>query len=272
MEALHTINTSAYPVVSYRKYGSGPVIILLHGFPENSGMWHNVFEPLAKQYTLIAPDLPGSGNSVWDAETISIEQMAESVKLVMDHEQVDIAVVAGHSMGGYTAIAFADLYPERLQGLSFIHSMASADSEEKKETRRKSVELIRKGGKDPFIRQMIPNLFAQSYKEEHPDVIKEQVSRGMEMKPHNLIAFYNAMINRPDRTRILSYLSCPVQWVIGKEDGIASPENVLKQSKLAIVNFVSIYDGCGHMSMLEKPERLVKDFGDFAKYCYRLSK
>jgi 3-oxoadipate enol-lactonase len=272
MEKLYKIKSSIFPVIAYRKFGAGPALVLLHGFPEDGGLWKPVWDMLAKQFTVIVPDLPGSGGSTWDSENITIEQMAESVHEVLRHEQVEMAVVAGHSMGGYTAMAFADMYPECLQGLSMVHSLATADTDEKKETRRKSIELIRKGGNQPFVKQMIPNLFAKAYKEGHPDIIKQQVERGLKLKPVNLIAFYNAMINRPDRTRILSKLGCAVQWIIGKEDNIASPENVLKQSKLAIVNFVSIYKGCGHMSMLEKPELLAKDLGDFSSYCYRLNK
>ena len=271
MEKLHKIFSPGFPVQSYRKMGSGPVIVLLHGFPEDGGLWSGIWDGLCEKFKIIVPDLPGSGGSVWGADNITIEQMAESVKHILDHEEVDMAVIAGHSMGGYTAIAFAELYPERLKGLSMVHSLASADTEEKKETRRKSIELIRKGGKEPFVKQKIPNLFAKAYKEQHPDVIKQQTERGLKLQSHNLVAFYNAMINRPDRTRILSELGCPVQWIIGEEDGIASPENVLKQSKLAIVNFVSIYESCGHMSMLENPEKLVKDLKDFSSYCFRLS-
>jgi pimeloyl-ACP methyl ester carboxylesterase len=190
----------------------------------------------------------------------------------MDEEQIDTAVIAGHSMGGYTAMAFADLYPERLAGLSMVHSSAGADTEEKKETRRKSVELIRKGGKEPFVRQMVPALFADEFRTGNPGAVQQQVTSGLEMKPGNMIAFYNAMMNRPDRIAILSKVDFPVQWIIGREDKIASPETVLPQSRLAIVNFVSVYNGCGHMSMLEKPDRLVKDLADFSKYCFGVSR
>lgn len=270
MTTIYNIQTPKFPAIAYRKSGQGPAIVLLHGFPADGSLWAQVWGKLAEDFTVIVPDLPGSGGSVWEAEELSIEQMAATVKAVLDHEKIDKAVVAGHSMGGYTAMAFADLYPEWLAGLSLVHSMASADSEEKKETRRKSIELIRKGGKEPFIKQMMPGLFAKGFREANPGVIEQQVKKGLEVNPGNLIAFYNAMINRPDRTSILLRLDCPVQWIIGAEDTIASPENVLKQSKLAIVNFVSIYDGCGHMSMLENPARLVKDLIEFSKYCFRL--
>lgn len=272
MEKLHKIKSSIFPVIAYRKFGNGPAIVLLHGFPEDGELWAEIWATLAEQFTVIVPDLPGSGESTWDSENITIEQMAESVHEVMKQEHLETVVIAGHSMGGYTAIAFAEMYPECLQGLSMVHSLATADTEEKKETRRKAIELIRKGGKEPFIKQMTPNLFSKSFKENHPGIIKQQVEKGLQLKPGNLIAFYNAMINRPDRTRILSGLGCPVQWVIGKEDSIASPENVLKQSKLAIVNFVSVYNDCAHMSMLEKPALLTKDLSEFSRYCYRLNK
>lgn len=265
-----TIQTTLFPSLSYRKSGQGPVLVLIHGFPSDSSIWGHILPSLSDKFTVIMPDLPGSGTTSYSGNKLTMEEMAESVKLILDREKIDKAVVAGHSMGGYTAIAFAELYPQLLKGLSFIHSVASADNEEKKDTRRKSIKLLEKeNGKDAFVKEMIPKLFSKRFKEEHPEVLQQQVENGLKMSAEAMISFYNAMIMRPDRTEVLKQVHFPVQFIVGKEDNVVPVAASLQQSTLAGVNFVSVYPDTAHMAMLENPDDLIKDLADFTGYCYK---
>lgn len=266
MQYLHT---TKFPTLSYRKAGNGPVLVLVHGFPENSGLWHKVIPLLESSFTVIAPDLPGAGESTFEGG-LSIEDMADSLNVILEHEDISQAVIAGHSMGGYTALAFAERYPQKMAGLCLVHSAAGADDEEKKETRRKSIELMKKdGGKEMFVRQMVPNLFSKTFKEQHPEVIQEQIKRGTELGADSMIAFYKAMINRPERIGILTKLGKPVQWIIGKEDNVVPASKAAEQSKQSDRTFVSVYDNSAHMSMLELPLALAQDLKEFTDYCYQ---
>ncbi|MCD6062213.1 MAG: alpha/beta hydrolase fold protein [Flavipsychrobacter sp.] len=271
MEQKLRITVPDFPNLAYLKTGTGPAMILLHGFPESGDLWRKVWPALAAHFTVIVPDLPGSGESTFSGESVSIEGLAKSVKAIADHEQVEQVVIAGHSMGGYVALAFADLYGSKLAGLSLVHSTAAADSEEKKETRRKSIELINKGGKEAFIRQMIPALFSKGFKENKAALDKE-IAKGLRLEAKSMVAFYNAMINRPERIATLNGVSYPVQWIFGKEDTVIPAKNVIQQSTLANVNLVSVYPEAAHMSMLEVPERLAKDLHEFGQYCFRLTR
>ncbi|RYD56492.1 MAG: alpha/beta hydrolase [Sphingobacteriales bacterium] len=261
------IRTERFPNLCYRKTGNGPAFVLVHGFPENGDLWRKVVPALSESFTVIVPDLPGAGESTFTGD-LSIEDMADSLNLILENEGIDKAVVAGHSMGGYTAFAFAERFKDKLAGLSLVHSTASADDEEKKETRRKSIALIEKGGKDAFIRQMTPNLFSKKFKEEYPEVIEQQVKRGLQLPAESIIAFYKAMINRPERVSILSSANYPVQWIVGKEDTIAPPEKIAEQSKLSDRTFVSVYPDVSHMSMLEDEKKLIEDLKKFTSYCF----
>lgn len=262
------ITTAKFPRLSYTIHGSGKPIVLLHGFPLDSSLWNKVVPGLAKDYMLIVPDLPGSGDSTFEGEDLSVEDMATAVQLILDEEHVQSAVIAGHSMGGYVALAFAELFPSYLEGLALIHSTAKADTDEKKEQRRKSIELFKKGGKDAFIRQMIPALFSPASKDSRSADIKTLAERALLTENKSLIAFYNAMINRPDRTINLKNSEGPVLWVIGADDTIVTPENIIQQTSLANVNFVYTCDRCGHMSMIESPGELISYLSSFATYCY----
>ena len=257
-------------MMHYLKMGSGPALVLLHGFPENSSLWSEVWEALAQEFTLIIPDLPGAGKSAADGYE-SIDDYATGIRNILDKEGMGKAIIAGHSMGGYTAFAFSRLFPGRVAGLVAIHSIPGADSEEKKITRAKTIQLIRKGdsGKSAFISQMIPNLFANSFKLSHPEIIQQQMGNAMEVRGDNMIGFYQAMMERTDNTQALKNAPFPVQWIVGMEDNVIDYRKILEVCHLSGINFVTFYHNCGHMSMLENPVKLIGDLRAFGSYCSR---
>jgi pimeloyl-ACP methyl ester carboxylesterase len=254
--------------IAYRKSGSGPVIVLIHGFPEDGELWHKIIPPLSASFTLLVPDLPGAGGSPLPEQELSMELMAAGVRAVLEQEAVGQAVIVGHSMGGYTALSLAASHPSLVKGLSLVHSTATADNDEKKQTRRKAIALIRKGGKEAFVRQMVPGLFSEAFKSNQNGQINGEIEKGLKLKDESMIAFYNAMINRPDRTANLKG-GFPVQWVIGKEDSVVPEALALKQATMSDVSFVSVYHNAAHMSMIEQPELLAVSLGMFAAYCYK---
>ena len=151
--------------IFYRKTGSGPVVMLLHGFGEDGEIWkeqYNIFPG----YTLLVPDLPGSGRSE-AVEEMSMEGLAAVVKAIIDKEGGE-AILIGHSMGGYITLAVVEKYPALLKGFGLFHSSAFADSEEKKETRQKGIRFIQEHSATEFLRTATPNLYAPSTRERHP--------------------------------------------------------------------------------------------------------
>ena len=86
--------------IAYNFTGSGPALVLLHGFLESKAIWDDYTEVLLHDFTVIAIDLPGHGESDVIAETHSMQLMAETVKTVLYSENISEIVIAGHSMGG----------------------------------------------------------------------------------------------------------------------------------------------------------------------------
>jgi pimeloyl-ACP methyl ester carboxylesterase len=261
------IKTTVSSRLFYAKSGNGPALVLLHGFPESNNLWRKVRDQLSKSFTLIMPDFPGSGGSVLEQDT-SISQMADCVAAVLDNEKTGKAVIAGHSMGGYVAFAFAAAYPQKVAGLSLIHSIPQADDEEKVKNRKRSIEIIQKGGKNAFIRGMVPNLFSAGFNQSHPAIVDEQMYLALEIDEKSLINYYQAMIDRKDQSFWLQNTSIPMQWIIGIDDNVIYYKKILEQSIKSGINFVSYYSDCGHMSMLEAPARLTTDLTEFTRYCY----
>jgi pimeloyl-ACP methyl ester carboxylesterase len=102
--------------------GEGPVLLLVHGIAGTNAVWENVFEELATDHVVIAPDLPGHGESGASAGDYSLGAMAATLRdllLALGHER---ATVIGHSLGGGVAMQFSYLFPEYTERLVLISS------------------------------------------------------------------------------------------------------------------------------------------------------
>src|SRR5688572_10399341 len=130
--------------VRYSDAGKGRVIVLLHGFLGSHEIWTEFSKKLSKRFRIIAIDLPGHGDTPSIGYYHSMEMLAQCVKAVLDKVGVRRYILVGHSMGGYVALTFAELYPENICGLCLFNSTSYADSEEKKKERDIVIRLVKK--------------------------------------------------------------------------------------------------------------------------------
>jgi len=258
-----------YNHLFYRELGNGHPTLLLHGFAEDSTVWDNQTGALSETCRLILPDLPGSGRSP-ATRSLSIEEMAKSIKDLLDHLKIDRCTLIGHSMGGYITLAFAALYPERLNALGLFHSTAYPDTDEKRATRRKAIDFIRANGSAPFIRASIPNLFSAHTREHHPDLIEATITKYSGLAPASLIAWYEAMIARPDRTDVLRQFPRPVLFIIGRDDNVIPLQQSLEQCYFPSISHLHIVENAGHQAMLENPEKSNQLLLEFINFVTRL--
>ncbi|MFB6455132.1 alpha/beta fold hydrolase [Chitinophaga sp. Hz27] len=251
---------------AYQDVGQGPAIVLIHGFLENSSVWDNQRDALSTNFRLIIPDLPGTGKSKL-TEGLTISAMADYVYSILLAENIKEAVIIGHSMGGYVAMALLNNHPEVIKGLGLFHSTAAADTEEKKETRRKSVAFVEQHGVELFTRQTIPNLFSPVTRNSQPKLIEAGVNMCAKCPAESMIAYTNAMINRPDLTGLLSSMTAPMLFVMGKDDMLVPPATVLQQVLLPKTTSVYIFEEVGHIGMWEKIEASNFLLNQFVSFC-----
>jgi pimeloyl-ACP methyl ester carboxylesterase len=101
----------------YLTAGQGPAVILLHGYAETSRMWTPIFPLLADRFTVIAPDLPGIGDSAIPAEGADMKTAAIRIHALARKLGVEKARVAGHDIGLMVAYAYAALFPAETEKL-----------------------------------------------------------------------------------------------------------------------------------------------------------
>ena len=108
--------------VAHVEAGEGPVLLLVHGMAGTCESWREVIEPLARDHTVIAPDLPGHGASESGGGDYSIGALAAGLRdllLTLGHDR---ATIVGHSLGGGVAMQFAYQYPEMVERLVLVSS------------------------------------------------------------------------------------------------------------------------------------------------------
>lgn len=239
--------------ISYLDTGKGKPVVLVHGFGEDGRVWDNQVNHLKDKYRLFIPDLPGSGNSQEPTGPWLMEDYAEMIKLLLEKEEISQCTVIGHSMGGYITMAFAEKYPGKLTAFGLFQSTAYADSEEKKLTRQKGISFIREHGAFEFLKTAVPNLFAEKTREKNPGLISQFIKGLSNFSPGALVNYYEAMMQRPDRTSVLKNTGIPVLFVMGKYDTAVPMEDVLKQCHLPEKAYIEVLHNSGHMGMLEEP-------------------
>lgn len=104
----------------YRAMGDGPVLLLLHGWPQTSFAWHRIMPRLARQFAVIAPDLRGTGLSDCPPKGYDKRTIAEDARALIAHFGASAAHVVGHDMGGKAAYVLAHLYPECVSKLVLV--------------------------------------------------------------------------------------------------------------------------------------------------------
>jgi len=247
--------------VSYFDKGEGKTIVLIHGFAGSKLYWEKVLPELSVNNRVIAIDLPGHGDSTMGLENYSIEDMAVLIKELLDKLGLEDVTMFGHSLGGYITLAFAERYPQYLNGFSLVHSTANPDSEEAKAGRETNAKKVLEEGMDSFIHGLSQKLFSPANAEVNAQDIKTTVKIGMATSIKGVVSALLAMRDRPDRNYVLEASEVPVLLIAGEQDQIIPSDKTFTINKPNIQQV--LIKGAGHMSMYEQPAELVRAMEDF---------
>lgn len=234
--------------IHYETYGKGPAIVLLHGFLESSTMWKPLIPQLSESNFAITIDLPGHGKSSVISETHSMELMAEVVNEMMQKLEIASATFVGHSMGGYVALAYTEMFSDNVEKLILLNSTPTADTEERKENRDRALKVIDQNPQ-AYISMAIGNLFAESSREKFATEIEALKTEAYSFPREGIKAAIRGMRDRKDRTEVLTDFKKGKYTILAEEDPILP---ILEAKKIAeqCGCSVKIIEG-GHMSLIE---------------------
>ncbi|WP_339697160.1 alpha/beta hydrolase [uncultured Marixanthomonas sp.] len=244
----HTFkNTPIY----YSITGSGPAMVLLHGFLESSTMWDKYILSLSEKHTVITIDFPGHGKSGVVSDTHSMQLMAKVVKSALNELNIESATFVGHSMGGYVALAYTELFPDEVEKLVLLNSTPTADSEERKQNRRRALKVLDHNA-EAFISMAIMNLFSENSKKKFISEIEALKKEALQFPVAGIQAAIRGMINRKDRTEVLANFRREKVMVCGNEDPImpiSDSKNISEKTNSKLIQLEG-----GHMSWLENTD------------------
>ena len=234
--------------IAYTRKGTGKPLVLVHGYPMDHTVWDEVLPLLEKDFDVITPDLRGFGQSDVIESQYKISDMAADIAGLLDQLGIEKAVIAGHSMGGYVALAFARAYPERVLGLGLVSTRAVADTPEQKQERFAAAEEVLRSGVQPVAESMPAKLT--------PDKRVQAFVRGLiaEQQPAGLAGALKAMAERDDSTSILSSFQFPVVVIHGEADELIPVQRAQEIKSVIPQATLMELSGVGHMPMLENPQ------------------
>ncbi|MCB9873337.1 MAG: alpha/beta fold hydrolase [Planctomycetaceae bacterium] len=250
--------------LSFTDVGTGPVLLLVHGFPLDHSMWQPQLESLSDTYRIIAPDLRGFGASGGATETITMEQFADDMAALLDALGINEPITfCGLSMGGYVAWQFWRRHATRLSRLILCDTRAIADSEEVARGRAMMAERVLSEGSSIVAEAMLPKLFAEATARDDSNTVEATHRVMAATAPAAVAGALRGMALRPDMTKELPNIDVPTLVICGEHDVISPPDEMRSiADKLPNATFVEIA-GSGHMSPLEAPAAVNAAIRDF---------
>lgn len=239
--------------ISYTDEGKGTALVFLHGFLENKSMWNAFITELTKKHRVITIDLLGHGDTECLGYVHAMEDQADMVYALMLYLKIRKVVLIGHSMGGYIALAFAELFPENVKGLFLLNSTSRADSEERKTNRNRAIVAV-KQNHAAFVRMSITNLFSEDNRDRLVKVIEKVKKEALKTPLQGIVAALEGMKIRKDREVLLHFAPYPIQLVLGQKDGVLNYDENINQIEGTKVQLTTFPDG--HMSHIENEKEL----------------
>jgi pimeloyl-ACP methyl ester carboxylesterase len=235
----------------FREQGTGLPLVLIHGFPLDHTLWLPQLRSLSDMARVIAPDLRGFGSSPGPDAVMTMEAHARDVKRLLDELGIRRAVIGGLSMGGYVALAFAELFPEMLQGLLLCSTRAVADDEAGKRMREITALKALDGGMAEIAVGLAVKLISAQSMGQHPEwrvAVQEMMAR---QSPAGVAASSRGMAARPDRSELLSRLQVPTLVIAGADDVLFSPKESQAMAAKLPKGSLHLVPGAGHLVNLE---------------------
>ncbi len=233
----------------------GPVgakaALFFHPFPLHADVWEELLLSCAAQGLCAAAlDAPGFGGTPPLGEPLTMETIARFGAAALDALGVTRASIVGNSMGGYAAMAFMRLFPERVSSMTLIATKASADLSAAKAAREEQARAVLLRGPPAVLDVLLPRVLARAPAEELRQRVEALAARAT---VQGLADALRGMALRPDSLDEMSRWRVPTLVLAGAEDALM-PLTDLKIMASAIPGArMEIIDGAGHLPYLDRP-------------------
>lgn len=261
---------------AYVKMGSGPALLLLHGLACDHTTWHPVINRLAEEFTVIAPDFLGHGESDKPRADYSIGGYANGMRDLLTILGIDKVTVVGHSFGGGVAMQFAYQFPERTERLVLVAAGGLG-----REVTPAIRAILLPGFHQlaatlnlPIMRTVTRSLLtgladsgiaALRDLDEVADIVESwrdpRTRRAIRHLVRNCIDLSGQVITMRDRAYLTAAMPMAIAW--GTDDQVLPVEHAQVVGALAPDARVEIFEGSGHFPHKDDPERFIAFLSSF---------
>jgi pimeloyl-ACP methyl ester carboxylesterase len=248
--------------VFYEVRGQGPALILGHSLLLDNTMWDEVVEALARRHRVIAVEARGHGRSTADGP-MSLWDLADDWRAILDQEEVDRAFVCGLSMGGMTGMRLALRAPDRVAGLALLDTSADPEPRRSRFEYRVLSEIVRRFG---FRRAFLPTarkaFLGRTTRRGRPDLVARLDERLLAVSPMTYFGS-RAVFDRESILDQLGAIRCPTLVLTGEEDAATPPARARRiADAIAGARLVTI-PGAGHLTPMEAPLAVTRELEQF---------
>lgn len=233
----------------------GYAVMLLHAFPVSSDMWVQQLDALEKDKTAaIAPNSYGIEGSE-ERASWNFREYAEELAGMLDAIGCRKATIVGLSMGGYQALPFYRLFPERTASLVLCDTRAEADAADAAIQRQEFIDAVERGGPEEAVKRMIPNYFTPETHNGNPQLVKRAETMIAAQSVTAITSAMKAIMSREDSRALLPQISCPVLVLNGLEDRLTTPETAEGIAAGIPGAAIELIENAAHLSNMEQPDR-----------------
>lgn len=239
--------------IEYDVRGEGRAVLFLHAFPLGLSMWDAQAEALAGRHRVVRFDARGFGGTPAGEGPLTMERIADDGAALLDLLGIERAVVAGCSMGGYAAFAFARRHAGRLQGLALLDTRAGPDTEEARANRRTLAERVLAEGASAAVEAFLPKLLGETTHRERPLLVARVREWTLATSPRGIANALHGLAAREDSRPTLGAIRVPTLVLVGEEDSLTPPAEAEAIAKAIEGARLERIPGAGHLANLENP-------------------
>lgn len=255
--------------IHYQEKGSGAPLVLIHGFSSSTYSWKDVFDPLSKNFRVIAVDLKGFGFSAKPDGDYTRRAQAVLVTHLLDYLKIDKAWLAGNSMGGEVALNVALQSPQRVAGLVLIDSAG--------------VTVSGSGSLAPgYLLVPVVGRIVTAFALRSDKLVRQGLEKSYyddtKITADRVAAYYRPLQSRAGQMAALRArtqagqlpieqeipeVSAPTLILWGAQDELIPVEAGITMNKLIKSSKLVIFDNCGHVPQEELPEKVAHEMVAF---------
>jgi 3-oxoadipate enol-lactonase len=234
---------------------ASPALVLVHSLAMDHSFWDAVASPLTGTTPVVSYDCRGHGQSSKPEGRYSAEQFADDLADLVNHFNWRTVVVAGASMGGCIALAYAAAYPGRVAGLGLFDTTAAYNAPDRWEERAVTAETQ---GLEAMVEFQSTRWFTDAFRANRKDVVDAAVAVFL-ANPARCYAQACRMLGSFDATRSLPRLKMPARIVVGEED-YATPVAMSEVLHRGIAgSSLTVIPKARHLTPLECPDKIAAE-------------